>query len=47
MIAFTDAGYVAAGYAVTSVVLVGYVVRLLQRARAAGRAVPPEERRWR
>ena len=43
----TDAGYILAGYAVTAVVLAGYTLRLLARARALGRALPPEERRWR
>jgi len=43
----TDAGYVIAGYAVTAAALVGYVVRLGMRARAAARHLPPEERPWR
>jgi hypothetical protein len=42
----TDAGYVAAGYAVTGGVVLAYVLRLFQRARAAARLLP-EERRWR
>jgi CcmD family protein len=49
--------YVIAGYAITFVVLAGYTVRLLRRARALRAALPPEpatppggpgaERTWR
>lgn len=42
----TDAPYVYAGYAVTAFALAGYVGVLVRRARAAARALPPEERRW-
>lgn len=41
----SDAGYVAAGYAVTAGVVLAYVLRLRQRARAATRLMR-EERRW-
>jgi hypothetical protein len=39
-------GYVAAGYSITAVVLVSYVVRLMARGRALSKRVPPEQRRW-
>lgn len=38
--------YVIAGYSITAVVLVIYVVRMLLRGRALSKRVPPEERRW-
>jgi heme exporter protein CcmD len=43
----TYAGYIAAGYGITFVVLGAYAWRVLARGRALCRAMPPEERRWR
>ena len=43
----TYAGYVAAGYGITFVALGAYAWRVIARGRALGRALPPEERRWR
>jgi hypothetical protein len=40
------AGYIAAGYAATAVVVGGYVAFMFRRARMAARAVPPNERPW-
>jgi heme exporter protein D len=39
-------GYVAAGYSITGVVLVSYVVRMMLRGRALSKQVPAEQRRW-
>lgn len=38
--------YVIAGYSITAVVLVSYVMRMLLRGRALSKRVPPEDRRW-
>lgn len=38
--------YVIAGYLITFVVLLTYVVRMLLRGRALSKRVPPEDRRW-
>jgi len=46
MLAFTDVGYVAAGWSIALVVLGGYGLRTVRRGRALARRVPPEERRW-
>jgi heme exporter protein D len=40
------AGYVAAGYLLTLVALVGYAVAVIVRGRKLGAQLPPEERRW-
>jgi hypothetical protein len=42
----THAGYVAAGWAGTAVVIAGYALSLLRRGRKLSRQVPPGERRW-
>ena len=42
----TDAGFVAAGYAVTFGVLVAYSAWVLVRGRRLSRQLPAEERRW-
>ena len=42
--------YVAAGYGITLVVLFGYTVRVLRRARAVSRSLPEspsQDRPWR
>ena len=44
--AMTHAGYVAAGWGVSLLVLAAYGLRVLRRGRAVARRVPPEERRW-
>ena len=41
----TDAGYVAAGYAVTVAVLLGYVLSLSRRMRRARREISEERGR--
>jgi hypothetical protein len=46
MVAFTDAGYVAAGWGIALVALGAYGLRTVRRARALARRVPPEDRRW-
>jgi hypothetical protein len=46
MIAFTHAGYVAAGWIATFGLLGGYAVAVVLRGRKLSRQVPPEERRW-
>ena len=46
MVAMTHAGYVAAGWGITLVVVAGYAARTILRGRALARRVPPEERRW-
>lgn len=38
--------YVAAGWGIVIVVLVGYSIHLLRRGRSLSRRVPPEDRRW-
>jgi heme exporter protein CcmD len=43
----TYAGYVAAGYGITTAAIGVYVWRVLARGRALARSLPPEERRWR
>ena len=40
----TDAGYVLGGWALTGVVLAGYVGRLWARTRRARKLLPPDER---
>jgi len=39
-------GYVAAGWLVVVVAVVGYATAVLRRGRALSRRLPPEERRW-
>jgi hypothetical protein len=46
MLAFTAAGYVAAGWGIALAVLGGYGLRTVRRGKALARQVPPEERRW-
>lgn len=46
VVAFTDAGYVAAGWAIPLVGLTAYAVRTIRRGRALAEQVPPEDRRW-
>ena len=46
MIAMTHAGYVAAGWIGTAVLIGGYAVALVRRGRRLARQVPPGERRW-
>ena len=46
MIAFRDAGYVVASYAVTFAGIALYSWSLLQRARSAAEQVPAEDRPW-
>jgi len=46
MLAFTHAGYVAAGWGIALVVLAGYALRTVRRGKALARRVPPEDRRW-
>lgn len=38
--------YVAAGWGIVLLVLVGYSIYLLRRGRSLSRRVPPEDRRW-
>jgi hypothetical protein len=40
----TDAGYVAAGWGATAVVLASYALVIRLRIRRAARELPPEER---
>jgi len=46
LLAMTHAGYVAAGWIATAVVLGGYAVVTIRKGRRLSRVVPPEERRW-
>jgi heme exporter protein D len=46
MLAFTHAGYVAAGWGIALVVLAGYALRTVRRGKALAQRVPPEDRRW-
>jgi hypothetical protein len=46
MIAMTHAGYVAAGWIGTAVLVGGYALATLRRGRKLSRQVPTEERRW-
>ena len=46
MLAFTHAGYVAAGWGISLVVLGAYALRTVRRGRALAERVPPEDRRW-
>jgi heme exporter protein D len=46
MLAFSHAGYVAAGWAISLVALGGYALHTVRRGKALARRVPPEERRW-
>lgn len=46
MIAFTDAGYVIAGWAISLVVVAGYAASLVLRGRRLGGRVPARRRRW-
>jgi hypothetical protein len=46
MLAFTDVGYVTAGWGIALVALGGYALRTIRRGKALARRVPPEERRW-
>lgn len=39
-------GYVVAGYLITFLVLVVYVVRMMLRGRSLAKRVRPEDRRW-
>lgn len=45
-VAMTDAGYVAAGWAIPLVLLGAYSLRTVRRGRRLAEQVPPEERRW-
>jgi hypothetical protein len=46
MIAMTHAGYVAAGWLGTALLIGGYALAVLRRGRTLSRQVPTEERRW-
>jgi heme exporter protein CcmD len=46
MIAMTHAGYVAAAWGGTALLLAGYALSVLRRGRRLSRQVPPGERRW-
>jgi hypothetical protein len=46
LVAFTDAAYVAAGWAIPLVGLAAYAWRTLRRGRVLAERVPPEDRRW-
>ena len=39
--------YAVAGYVITALVLLLYVVRVVRRGRALARTLPPSERTWR
>jgi hypothetical protein len=39
-------GWVALGWAVTAVTLIGYAAMIIVRGRVLTRRVPPQERRW-
>ncbi|HKH05636.1 MAG TPA: hypothetical protein VKA65_10765 [Acidimicrobiales bacterium] len=45
-LAMTHAGYVAAGWGATFLLVGGYAVSLVLRGRKLSRQVPPEDRRW-
>ncbi|MBS1847869.1 MAG: hypothetical protein JST73_06280 [Actinobacteria bacterium] len=38
--------YVIAGYAFATVLIGGFVIRLVRRGRNLARQVPPDKRRW-
>jgi heme exporter protein CcmD len=42
----TYAGYVVAGYGITAGAIGVYTWRVLSRARALRRSLPPEEQHW-
>lgn len=44
--AMTHAGYVAAGWGGTALLVAGYALTLVRRGRKLSRQVPPAERRW-
>ncbi|MFP5321363.1 MAG: hypothetical protein ACLGIC_05895 [Acidimicrobiia bacterium] len=46
VLAFTHAGYVAAGWIATLAVLGGYAAATIRKGRRLSQVVPPEERRW-
>lgn len=46
VLAMTHAGYVAAGWAATGLLLGGYAVATIRKGRRLSQVVPPEERRW-
>jgi len=46
VIAFRDAGYVVASYAVTFAGIAFYAWNLMRRARKAAKQVPVEDRPW-
>jgi hypothetical protein len=46
LVAMTHAGYVAAGWIATVIVLGGYAAATIRRGRRLSLVVPPEERRW-
>jgi heme exporter protein CcmD len=46
MTAMTHAGYVAAGWGGTALLVAGYALSVLRRGRKLSRQVPPAERRW-
>ena len=46
MLAFTHAGYLAAGWGLSLAILGAYAVRTVRRGRSLVARVPPEERRW-
>jgi hypothetical protein len=46
MLAFTHAGYLAAGWGLSLAILGAYAFRTVRRGRSLAAQVPPEERRW-
>ncbi len=46
MLAFTDVGYLAAGWGISLAVLGGYAWITVRRGRSGAAQVPAEERRW-
>ncbi len=46
MLAFTYAGYLAAGWGISLAVLGGYAWITVRRGRARAALVPAKERRW-
>jgi hypothetical protein len=46
VLAMTHAGYVAAGWIATAVLLGGYAATTIRKGRRLSQVVPPEERRW-
>jgi heme exporter protein D len=46
MLAFSHAGYVAAGWGISLAVLGAYALRTVRRGRALAKRVAPEDRRW-